>query len=36
MNMYTQSEPRPPIHLLATESDLVGDLALQAEPRQPW
>ena len=35
MNMHTQSEPRPPIHLLATESDLVGDLALQAEPRQP-
>lgn len=27
--------PRPPIHLLAAESDLVGNLALQAEHRQP-
>jgi regulator of nucleoside diphosphate kinase len=26
---------RPPIHLLASESDLVGSLALQAEHRQP-
>jgi regulator of nucleoside diphosphate kinase len=26
---------RPQIHLLATESDLVADLALQAEHRQP-
>jgi regulator of nucleoside diphosphate kinase len=27
--------PRPPIHLLAAESDLVGNLALQAEHHQP-
>ena len=26
---------RPPIHLLASESDLIGSLALQAEHRQP-
>lgn len=26
---------RPPIHLLASESDLVGNLALRAEHRQP-
>ena len=26
---------RPPIHLLASESDLVGNLALQVEDRQP-
>ena len=26
---------RPPIHLLASESDLVGSLALQAEHRHP-
>lgn len=26
---------RPPIHLLATESDVVANLALQAEHRQP-
>lgn len=26
---------RPPIHLLASESDLVAGLALRSEPRQP-
>jgi hypothetical protein len=26
---------RPPIHLLASESDLVGGLALRSEHRQP-
>ena len=26
---------RPPIHLLASESDIVGSLALQSEDRQP-
>jgi len=26
---------RPPIHLLASESDIVGNLALQSEHRQP-
>ena len=28
-------EARPPLHLLASESDLVADLALQAEHRNP-
>lgn len=28
-------QERPPVHLLASESDLVGTLALQAERRQP-
>ena len=34
----TRTEPtvqRPPIHLLASESDIVGSLALQNEDRQP-
>ena len=26
---------RPPLHMLASESDIVGNLALQAEHRQP-
>lgn len=30
-----QRQPRPPIHLLAAESDLVAGLALRAEHRQP-
>ena len=34
MNNYAAG-PRPPIHLLAAESDLVGNLALQSEHRQP-
>lgn len=29
------NDRRPPIHLLASESDLVADLALKAEHRQP-
>jgi len=29
------NDGRPPIHLLAAESDLVADLALKAEHRQP-
>jgi len=29
------SGPRPPIHLLASESDLVAGLALRTEDRQP-
>lgn len=38
--MSTQSsvpanDGRPPIHLLASESELVAGLALNAEPRQP-
>jgi regulator of nucleoside diphosphate kinase len=28
-------KPRPPIHLLASESDLIADLALSAEHRHP-
>lgn len=28
-------EPRPPIHLLASESDLIADLALSTEHRNP-
>jgi regulator of nucleoside diphosphate kinase len=35
MNTHSAVQPRPPIHLLATESDLVGNLALQAEHHQP-
>jgi regulator of nucleoside diphosphate kinase len=35
MKTQIHSEPRPPIHLLAAESDLVGNLALQAEDHQP-
>lgn len=35
MNTYAAGRPRPPIHLLASESDLVGNLALQAEHHQP-
>lgn len=34
MNIHTAGR-RPPIHLLAAESDLVGNLALQAEHSQP-
>ena len=32
---YPCGQERPPIHLLASESDLVATLALQAERRQP-
>jgi regulator of nucleoside diphosphate kinase len=35
MNTHVSGEERPPIHLLAAESDLIGQLALQAEQRQP-
>lgn len=35
MEMYHSGEARPPIHLLATESDLIADLALSAEQRHP-
>lgn len=28
-------DERPPVHLLASESDLVADIALQSEHRQP-
>ena len=35
MEVTRQGEARPPIHLLATESDLVADLALSAEHRYP-
>ena len=35
MNIHEQGALRPPIHLLASESDLVAKLALQAEQRQP-
>ena len=35
MNTQAEGQERPPIHLLAAESDLIGQLALQAEQRQP-
>jgi regulator of nucleoside diphosphate kinase len=35
MRKHITDQARPPIHLLAAESDLVGDLALQAEDKQP-
>ena len=35
MNLCDTGALRPPIHLLASESDLVASLALQAEQRQP-
>ena len=36
MSLSQQSSPvRPPIHLLAAESDMVSGLALRAEHRQP-
>lgn len=35
MGNHASGELRPPIHLLAAESDLVASLALQAEHRNP-
>jgi regulator of nucleoside diphosphate kinase len=35
MQVSLPGEARPPIHLLATESDLIADLALSAEHRHP-
>ena len=35
MGNYSTGEVRPPIHLLAAESDMVARLALQAEHRFP-
>ncbi|HXS49327.1 MAG TPA: nucleoside diphosphate kinase regulator [Sphingomicrobium sp.] len=35
MNISETGELRPPLHLLASESDFVASLALQAEHRQP-
>lgn len=35
MQISHLGEARPPIHLLATESDLIADLALSAEHRHP-
>jgi regulator of nucleoside diphosphate kinase len=35
MGNHAAGELRPPIHLLAAESDLVASLALQAEHRNP-
>jgi regulator of nucleoside diphosphate kinase len=35
MDVVQPGGARPPIHLLASESDIVGGLALQAEHRQP-
>jgi regulator of nucleoside diphosphate kinase len=35
MQISQSGEARPPIHLLATESDLIADLALSAEHRHP-
>jgi regulator of nucleoside diphosphate kinase len=35
MGNHASGEMRPPIHLLAAESDLVANLALQAEHRNP-
>lgn len=32
---FPANDKRPPIHLLASESELVSDLALKAEHRQP-
>src|SRR6476659_4772487 len=35
MKTNAAGRPRQPIHLLAAESDLVGNLALQSEHHQP-
>lgn len=35
MGNHASGELRPPIHLLAAESDMVANLALQAEHRNP-
>lgn len=35
MTNFPCGEERPPVHLLASESDLVASLALQSERRQP-
>ena len=35
MGNHAAGEARPPIHLLAAESDMVASLALQAEHRNP-
>ena len=35
MSLSQSSSARPPIHLLAAESDIVADLALRAENRHP-
>ena len=35
MNMHLAGPERPPIHVLAQESDLVAGLALEVEHRQP-
>lgn len=35
MNLHTADRERPPIHVLAQESDLVASLALTVEHRQP-
>jgi regulator of nucleoside diphosphate kinase len=35
MIITESGEPRPPVHLLASESDLVASLALRSEARQP-
>ena len=35
MQFLHSDDQRPPIHLLATESDLIADLALSAEHRHP-
>ena len=35
MNLHTAGPERPPIHVLAQESDLVASLALTVEHRQP-
>ena len=35
MGNHASGEVRPPIHLLAAESDMVASLALQAEDRNP-
>lgn len=35
MGIHPAGEMRPPIHLLAAESDMVANLALQAEHRYP-
>ena len=35
MISFPCGQERPPVHLLASESDLVATLALQSERRQP-
>ena len=35
MDVFSGGQPRPPIHLVDVESDLVSDLALRAEHRHP-